>query len=85
MTMIESLACGTPVIAYRRATTPEIIKDGVTGFLVKNEKEMAQAMKKINQIDRQKCREHVEKYYTSKRMTDDYENLYYKIIAKHKK
>lgn len=85
LTMIEAMACGTPVIAFPRATTPEIIKDGITGFLVKNENQMARAMKNIDKIDRQKCREHVEKYYTSERMANDYEKLYHKIITTHKK
>lgn len=83
--MPEAMACGTPVIAFNRAAVPEIVKDGETGFIVKNEEEMIKAIKKIDSIDRKKCRERVEKYFTVEKMADEYEKIYQKIIEKSKK
>lgn len=80
LVMIEAMACGTPVVAFNRGSVSEVIKDGVTGFIVKDEKEMIEAMKKINEIDRIKCREHIEKHFTIEKMVDAYERVYKKII-----
>ena len=81
LTMIEAMACGTPVIAFRRGSVPEIVKDGVTGFVVDTVEEMAAAMKKIDSIDRAACRRHVEQHFTVERMVDDYEKVFQKILA----
>lgn len=82
LVMTESMACGTPVIAFNRGAAPEIIKDGQTGFIVKNVIEMAEAVKKISQISRKKCRQWVEKNFTVKKMVDGYEKIYKKVIGK---
>lgn len=82
LTFIESMAAGTPPIAFNRGSAKEIIKHGKTGFVVKNLKEMIKAIKKIDQIDRKECRKHVEKNFSIERMTDEYEELYYKILKK---
>ena len=81
--MAESMACGTPVIAFNRGSARELIEDGETGFLVENIKEMKKAVKNIEKIDRKKCRERVEKNFTLEKMTDEYEKLYYEIIEKY--
>lgn len=78
--MPEAMACGTPVIAFNRAAVSEIVKDGETGFIVNDENEMIEATEKIGQIDRYVCRKHVENIFTIKRMVDEYERLYQKII-----
>ncbi len=75
LVMIEAMACGTPVIAYPNGAVAEVIKDGKTGFIVKNVNEMTKAIKNINKIDRKKCRERVEKYFTVKKMVDNYEKV----------
>jgi len=80
MVMIEAMACGTPVIAFNRSTVKEIVKDGVTGFVVKNEKEMREAMKEIKSISREACRRHVEKNFSASRMAGAYEALFYNAI-----
>ena len=85
LVMIEAMACGTPVIAFGRGSVPEIIKNGVTGFIVRSIREMAAAIKKVDQIDRTACRRHVEKYFSIDKMVGDYEKIYHKIISKHKK
>jgi len=80
LVMIEAMACGTPVIAYRKGSVPEVVKDKKTGFIVSNEKEMAQAVKKISSINRKDCRNHVEQNFTLKQMVDKYEEIYKKLI-----
>lgn len=78
LVMIEAMSAGTPVIAYDRGSVREVVKDGVTGFIVKNKRQMASAMKKIDKIDRRACRDHVLKNFTIKKMMDDYEKAYYR-------
>ncbi len=56
MVMIEAMACGTPVIAFKRGSVPEVVNDGVSGFIVNNEAEMINALTHITTIDRAKCR-----------------------------
>lgn len=80
--MAESMACGTPVIAFRRGSVPEIIKHGKTGFIVKNIKETVNAIKKIDQIKRENCRKWVEKKFSVKKMVNDYEKIYYQLLKK---
>lgn len=82
LVMIEAMACGTPVIAYPNGAVLEVIKDKKTGFIVKNVNEMTEAIKKIEIIDRKKCRERVEKYFTIKKMVDGYEKVYYEILKR---
>ena len=80
LVMIEAMACGTPVIAFDNGSVSEVVSHGKTGFIVKNEAEMAEAIKSINKINRRECRARVEKYFTTDRMVDGYENVYEKII-----
>jgi len=77
---VESMACGTPVVAFKRGSVPEIIKDKKTGFIVKNIDEATKAVKKIHQIKRMDCRKWVEKNFTTKKMANDYEKLYHKLL-----
>lgn len=80
MTMIEAMACGTPVIAFNRGSVREIIKDGRTGFIVDDLEGMAEAVKKISSIDRKECRRHVEENFSLQKMVDKYELVYEKIL-----
>ncbi len=80
LVMAEAMACGTPVIAFKRGSVPEIVKHGKTGFVVEDEKGLIEAMKNIDKIDRAQCRKHVEKHFTIERMVDAYEEVYEKII-----
>ena len=70
--MVEALACGTPVIATRRGSVPEIIQAGKTGFIVKDYREAASTIKKIGQINRRICRLTAEKRFTTEIMADGY-------------
>ena len=80
LVMIEAMACGTPVIGFNKGSVSEVIKDGKTGFIVKDDKKMIQAIKKIDKIDRAECRKRVEKYFTVEKMVDGYERIYKKIV-----
>ncbi|MCK4781730.1 glycosyltransferase family 4 protein [Candidatus Parcubacteria bacterium] len=95
LVMIEAMACGTPVIAFNRGSVPEIMKNRETGFVVKpfdkngkpNIKGFVEAVKKLYQMPeeeyikmRHNCRKHIEKNFTTKKMTDEHEKLYYKVL-----
>lgn len=73
LVMIEAMACGTPVIAFNRGAVSEVIKDGLTGYVVENHSEMIEAVKRISSIDRAACRKHVEENFTVGKMIDGYE------------
>ncbi|MEA2685351.1 MAG: hypothetical protein QOE93_546, partial [Actinomycetota bacterium] len=75
LVMIESLACGTPVLAYPEGAAPEVIVDGVTGFLVDGEAEMADAIAGVGEIDRAACRDAVETYFSVTRMVGEHIEL----------
>jgi glycosyltransferase involved in cell wall biosynthesis len=76
LVMIEAMACGTPVIAFRRGSVPEVIEDGVTGFIVDSEEEALQAIKRLPELDRRRVRAAFERRFTSRRMAEDYLRLY---------
>jgi glycosyltransferase involved in cell wall biosynthesis len=79
LTMIESMLVGTPVIAYACGAAPEIVEDGVTGFLVHNVEEMSRRMRDVGSIDRKACRAHARSRWSAARMARKYEALYVEI------
>ena len=81
LSVIEAMACGTPVIAYRRGSMPELIEHGVTGFLVDTFDEAVAAIERLGEIDRRACRRAVEDRFTVDRMADEYLALYRRILA----
>ena len=82
MVMVESMACGTPVISYNRGAAPELIKNGKNGFLVKNRKEMVRAIAKVDIIKRKDCRTYVEEKFSPKATAKKHIEIYQKEIAK---
>jgi glycosyltransferase involved in cell wall biosynthesis len=76
LVMIEAMACGTPVIAFRQGSVPEIVDDGVTGFICDSEDEMIDAIGRVTEIDRARCREIAEQRFSTDRMAADYVRLY---------
>lgn len=82
---VEAMACGTPVIATRRGSVPELIKDGETGFIVEGVDEAVKAWANIGRINRMACREHVDKNFTVEKMVDGYERVYERVIKDWKK
>jgi len=78
---MEAAACGTPVIAIRRGALPEVVRHGITGFLVDSVEEMAPAVGRLDQIQPANCRRHAEQNFSAARMADNYEQLYGRVLA----
>lgn len=76
LTMIEAMATGTPVVAYRAGSAPEVIVDGVTGYVCDTVHAMVEAISNVSQINRADCRRHVERYFSTKAMAYGYEQVY---------
>jgi glycosyltransferase involved in cell wall biosynthesis len=78
--MIEAMACGTPVIAFNRGAVPEVIDEGVTGFVVEDEIGAIGAVDRLSQLSRGKIRERFEERFTARRMALDYLSAYRGLI-----
>jgi glycosyltransferase involved in cell wall biosynthesis len=74
--MIESMACGTPVIAYADGSVAEVMDDGVTGFVVNDIEQAVEAVRRVRDLSRARCRKVFEKRFTASRMASDYINVY---------
>jgi glycosyltransferase involved in cell wall biosynthesis len=83
LVLIESMACGTPVIALNKGSVPEIIVDGKTGFVVDSINEMIGAIDRIDDIDPRECRKHVRKNFSIIKMANRYSELYQWAITDH--
>jgi glycosyltransferase involved in cell wall biosynthesis len=81
LVVIESLACGTPVVAYRNGSVPEIVEHERSGFVVRNQEEAVKAVKNISTIRRTECRACFEERFTADRMARDYVELYQQMIG----
>jgi len=81
LTLIEAMACGCPVIAFNRGAIPEIIKTGVTGYVVEDVEGMIDALSNIDSIDRAACRAHALEHFSVEKMTDGYEAIYKKLVG----
>ncbi len=81
LSVVEAMACGTPVIAHRRGSMPELIVDGVTGFLVDTPEEAVAAVARLPQIDRAACRARVAEHFSVERMADRYLRLYREVAG----
>jgi len=73
---LEAMSCGTPVIAFRRGALPEIVHDGITGFVVDDLPAMSESVERLGEISPEACRAHVEQHFSATRMADDYLKLY---------
>jgi len=80
LAMIEAMACGTPVIAMRNGSVPEVVDDGVSGFIVESEDEAVAAVKKLPTLDRDLVRRTFETRFCARRMAEDYLNVYLDLI-----
>lgn len=81
LVMIEAMACGTPVVAFNAGSVPEIVDDGVTGYIVANESEAAAAVEKLPKLSREKVRRRFEERFTANRMAKEYLRVYRNLIA----
>jgi glycosyltransferase involved in cell wall biosynthesis len=97
LVMAEAMACGTPVVAYNRGSVSELVRDGITGFVIEPEESqgdskfaikkkgiegLTEAVRRIGEIDRKVCRKHVLENFSIEKMVDNYEKLYWKILEK---
>jgi len=80
LVMIEAMACGTPVIAFNNGSVPEVIEDGVTGFIVNTMTQAIHAVNQLKYLSRVEVRKTFEKRFTAKRMVEDYVNVYHSLI-----
>jgi glycosyltransferase involved in cell wall biosynthesis len=81
LVMIEAFSCGTPVIAYAHGSVPEIMEDGVTGFIVTNQEEAVRAAQQIDTVDRLGCRKAFERRFTASHMAENYLRVYERLLA----
>ncbi len=81
LVMIEAMACGTPVIGWQRGSVPEVIEPGVTGFIVRSEREALEAIGKVAHLDRRAVRAAFERRFTARRMAEDYVEVYRTLLA----
>ena len=81
LVMIEALACGVPVVAFRGGSVPEVIEHGVTGFIVDTLDDAIAATRQVSRLDRQRCRAEFERRFSIGRMAADYVDLYQRLIA----
>ena len=81
LVMAEALACGTPVVALNQGSVPEVIQDGVTGFICETEDELVDAVKRVPELDRRVCREEAERRFSPRAMATAYEAVYEQVIS----
>jgi glycosyltransferase involved in cell wall biosynthesis len=82
LVMIEAMACGTPVVAFRRGSVPEVMVEGVTGFVVEDEDQAVEAVKRVATLDRRACRQVFDDRFEVSRMAEDYLRVYRKVIGR---
>jgi glycosyltransferase involved in cell wall biosynthesis len=85
LVLLESMACGTPVLAFRKGAVPEIVVDGKTGFTVDSLDEMIAAVGRIARLDPAECRRHVQNHFSTSSMAGKYSELYQRIINRRRR
>ena len=85
LVMIEAMACGTPVVAFECGSVPEIVDDGISGFVVSNMREAIEAVHNLDRLDRRKVRAKFEERFTARRMATDYLDIYRSLLNDHHK
>ncbi|HXG31518.1 MAG TPA: glycosyltransferase family 4 protein [Thermodesulfobacteriota bacterium] len=85
LVMIEAMACGTPVIAYRRGSVPEVLEEGVTGFIVQGLEDAIEAVRRVPTLSRRRCREVFEERFSASRMVRDYLTIYKGLLERREK
>jgi glycosyltransferase involved in cell wall biosynthesis len=84
LVMIEAMACGTPVVAFENGSVPEVLEDGVTGFIVQNENQAVAAAAKIGMLDRDRIRAEFDQRFTAQHMAQNYLKLYSRLAKTRK-
>jgi glycosyltransferase involved in cell wall biosynthesis len=85
LVMIEAMLLGIPVIAFRRGSAPEVVEEGVTGFLVRDTQEMAERIRALDRFDRARCRARARERFCSRRMAQEYSQLYLELVKAHRR
>ena len=80
MSVVESMLCGTPVVAFNKGSMPELILENKTGYLVKNVDQAMDRFKQLNDLKRKDCREWAISQFSQDKMVDDYIKLYHMIL-----
>jgi glycosyltransferase involved in cell wall biosynthesis len=83
LVIAEALACGTPVLALRAGSVPELVEDGVTGFVRGTEEELVEAIGHIGELDRRRCRLEAQRRFSPAAMVDAYEQVYERLVRGH--
>ena len=81
LVMTEAMACGTPVVAWRNGSVPEVVADGETGFIVSSVEEMAAAVDRVGELDPHRMRARVEQRFSAEAMVAGYERIYQEVLA----
>src|SRR5215216_5460414 len=82
LVMIEAMACGTPVVAWRNGSVPEVVADGETGFIVESVEEMAAAVDRLGELDPYAMRARVKELFSAEAMVAGYEHIYQQVLAR---
>ena len=82
LTMVEAMATGTPVVAWRGGSVREVVKDGVTGYVCGSLPEMVEAVRRAGALDREVCRTHVARHFSGRQMVDGYEQVYARLVER---
>ena len=82
LVMVESMACGTPVVAFNKGSVPEVIEDGVNGFVVSSIEGAVDAVQKISELSRLQCRHIFETRYSASRMAHEYVDIYERLLQR---
>ncbi|HLI09963.1 MAG TPA: glycosyltransferase family 4 protein [Alphaproteobacteria bacterium] len=80
LVMIEAMACGTPVIAFARGAVPEVVEEGLTGFIVRDVEGAVAALERLDRLDRGRIRRRFEERFTAQRMTKQYLSIYRRLL-----
>jgi glycosyltransferase involved in cell wall biosynthesis len=82
LVMIEAMACGTPTVAFRHGSVPEVLDNGVSGYVVDDMEQAVEALKGLQRFDRSRCRRVFEERFSARRMVEDYVKLYQRVIER---